>query len=224
MTLTEVAAATGLSRAAARRFLLTFVADGYAQTDGKRFWLTPKTLELGFAYLSSVWFWERAQTILTEVTRQTRESCSAGVLDGDDVVYVARVAANRIMTVNLRIGSRLPALFTSMGRVIVADLPEPDIAKMLEAGPFPALTDATLTNPIQVRAALRAAQTQGWAIVDQELEAGLISIAVPLRTRVGCVAGAINVSSHASRADAKMLQRDVLPILRAAVEGIGVAP
>jgi IclR family pca regulon transcriptional regulator len=224
MTLTEVAERTGLTRAAARRFLLTLVEDGYAGTNGKLFWLTPRVLELGFAYLSTLSFWDQAQTELTEVVRQIGESCSASVLDGDEIVYVSRVAANRIMTVGLHVGSRLPALFSSMGRVMLADLPQADLDRRLGKGPFPRLTDNTITDPADLRALLKTVAQQGYAITDQELEIGLLSIAVPLRNRAGRVVAAINVSSHASRRTPEELKTTVLPVLQSAADRIGLVP
>ncbi|EJL30818.1 beta-ketoadipate pathway transcriptional regulator, PcaR/PcaU/PobR family [Caulobacter sp. AP07] len=223
MTLTEVAARTGLARAAARRFLLTFVVDGYAATDGKNFWLTPKVLDLGFAYLSTLAFWDQAQIELTEVVRQIGESCSASVLDGDDIVYVSRVAANRIMTVGLHVGSRLPALFSSMGRVMLADLPDAEVERRLSAAPFERLTPNTLVEPERLRDELKTIKIRGYAVTDQELELGLISIAVPLRERSGRVVAAINVSSHAGRRSVPALEREVLPVLKRAARRIEMA-
>jgi len=218
MTLSEAAKEIGLSRAAARRFLLTLVDDGYAETDGKWFWLGPRVLDLGSAYLSSLWFSERVQGVLAEVARRTGESCSASVLDGDDIVYVARVSARHIMTVSLSVGSRLPALYTSMGRVILAPRPDDEIERRLRS------ERARPAGGGDVRAAIAAVRRQGWAIVDQELEPGLISVAAPLRNREGVVTAAINVSSHASRMTAEALRLEVLPILREAAGRIGFAP
>lgn len=224
MTLTEVAERTGLTRAAARRFLLTLVEDGYAATNGKLFWLLPRTLDLGFAYLSTLSFWDQAQTELTEVVREIGESCSASVLDGGEIVYVSRVAANRIMTVGLHIGSRLPALFSSMGRVMLADLPDADLDKRLAQGPFPALTENTITDPDVLRTTIKTIRGQGYALTNQELEIGLLSIAVPLRNRAGRVVAAINVSTHASRRTPEDLRTTVLPVLQRAADRIGLVP
>jgi IclR family pca regulon transcriptional regulator len=224
MTLSEVAERTGLTRAAARRFLLTLVEDGYAATNGKLFWLLPRTLDLGFAYLSTLSFWDQAQTELTEVVREIGESCSASVLDGDEIVYVSRVAANRIMTVGLHIGSRLPALFSSMGRVMLADLSDAELDKRLGRGPFPALTQNTITDPEVLRATIRDVRGQGYALTNQELEIGLVSIAVPLRNRAGRVVAAINVSTHASRRTPQEMRTTVLPVLQRAADRIGLVP
>jgi IclR family pca regulon transcriptional regulator len=213
MTLSEVAARTGLTRAATRRFLLTLTAEGYAVFDGKAFRLAPRILDLGYAYLSSLDVWEGAATILTDVTRQLGESCSASVLDGDEVVYVARVAASRIMTVGLRVGSRLPAFHTSMGRMLLAHLPVMDLERLLEGRVFEKLTPHTVTDPDEIRAILRRTAQQGWSLTNQELELGLMSIAVPLRDRAGRVTAAINVSSQAGRTTPEHLIEHVLPVL-----------
>jgi len=216
MTLSQVAERTGLTRAAARRFLLTLVDEGYAFSDGKTFGLAPRVLDLGFAYLSTLGMWESAQTVLTDVTRRIGESCSASVLDGDEIVYVARVAASRIMTVGLRVGSRLPAFHTSMGRMLLAHLPPAELDRMLEGRTFEKLTPNTVTDTEELRAILKRTAQQGWSLTDQELEIGLLSIAVPLRDRTGRVAAAINVSTHASRTTPQQLIDTVLPVLREA--------
>ncbi|MEH0194287.1 IclR family transcriptional regulator C-terminal domain-containing protein [Caulobacter sp. CCNWLY153] len=213
MTLSEVAARTGLTRAATRRFLLTLVAEGYAVADGKTFGLAPRTLDLGYAYLSSLDVWEGASTVLTDVTRQLGESCSASVLDGDEIVYVARVAASRIMAVGLRVGSRLPAFHTSMGRMLLAHRPVAELERLLEGRTFEKLTPHTVTDPDEIRAILRRTAQQGWSLTNQELELGLMSIAVPLRDRAGRVTAAINVSSQAGRTTPEHLIEHVLPVL-----------
>lgn len=216
MTLSEVAAKAGLSRAAARRLLLTLVEERYASTDGKHFKLAPRTLDLGFAYLSTSDIWESTQTVLTDVTRQIGESCSASVLDGDEIVYVARVAASRIMAVDLRVGSRLPAFHTSMGRVLLAHLPDNELDKLMAGRTFEKLTSKTVADPAKLRHLLKKTRSQGWCFANQELEIGLLSIAVPLRDRMGRVAAAINVSSHAGRTTPQDMTEKMLPVLQAA--------
>ena len=220
MTLSEVATRANLTRAAARRLLLTLVEERYATTDGKHFRLAPRTLDLGFAYLSSSDIWESTQTVLTDVTRQIGESCSASGLDGHEIVYVARVAASRIMAVDLRVGSRLPAFHTSMGRVLLAHLPEVELDKLMAGRRFEKFTAKTVTDPVKIRHILKKTRSQGWCLANQELELGLMSIAVPLRDRLGRVAASINVSSHAGRATPQDMMDSMLPVLQSAAAQI----
>jgi IclR family pca regulon transcriptional regulator len=223
MTLTEVARRTGLSRATARRFLLTLSTLGYARSeDGKHFRLTPKVLDLGYAYLSSLDLIEVAQPAMEQVAAETQESCSVAVLDGHDVVYVARVPTKRIMRVNLSVGTRLPAHATSLGRVLLADLPEAVLDAFLAEGPLARFTDRTVTDAAELKRRLAEVRRQGYAVVDQELEEGLRSISVPLRGRGGAIA-ALNVSSHASRVSNQELVRRFLPAMRAAAAAIAAA-
>ncbi len=221
MTLSQVAERTGLTRAAARRFLLTLVAEGYAVTDGKAFGLAPRVLELGYAYLSTLGVWQGALTVLTDVTRQVGESCSASVLDGTEIVYVARVAASRIMTVNLHVGSRLPAFNTSMGRMLLAYLPPLELERVLNARKLEKMTPHTVTDPDQLRAILRQTAIQGWSLTSEELELGLLSLAAPLRDRSGKVVAAINVSTQINRMNPEQLKTQVLPVLLDAAQRIG---
>lgn len=221
MTLSQVAERTGLTRAAARRFLLTLVAEGYAVTDGKVFGLAPRVLDLGYAYLSTLGVWQGALTVLTDVTRQVGESCSASVLDGPEIVYVARVAASRIMTVNLHVGSRLPAYNTSMGRMMLAHLPPLELERVLTATRLEKMTPHTVTDPTELRAILRQTAIQGWSLTSEELELGLLSLAAPLRDRAGKVVAAINVSTQINRMSPEQLQTQVLPVLLDAAQRIG---
>ena len=213
MTLTEVAERTGMSRAAARRFLLTLVQEGYATTDGKHFALSPRVLDLGFAFLSSMDIWDVAQPIMQEVVRRTGESCSASVLDGAEVVYVARVPASRIMTLGLSVGSRLPAFATSMGRVLLAALPPAGLDAFFAKTALTPLTGHTVFDEAALRTLLDGVRTAGYALVDEELEAGLRSIAVPVRNRQGQVMAAMNVSCHAVRTSIRQMTDDILPAL-----------
>ncbi|GII00738.1 IclR family transcriptional regulator [Planobispora takensis] len=215
LTLSEVARATGLTRAAARRFLLTLVDLGYVRTDGRLFALSPRVLELGYAYLSSLSLPEVAEPHLERLVAEVHESASVAVLDGEDVVYVSRVATTRIMRVTINIGTRFPAHCTSMGRVLLAWLPPEELDAYLERAELRAFTSKTVTEPAALRAELAKVRSQGWSMVDQELEEGLRSIAVPLRERSGRVAAAMNVSSHASRTTAESARRDLLPHLLA---------
>jgi IclR family pca regulon transcriptional regulator len=223
MTLSEVAQKTGLTRAAARRFLLTLEALGYVASDARRFRLTPKVLDLGFSYLSSMDLWDVAMPYMEEVSATIHESCSASVLEGCDIVYVARVPTKRIMSVALSIGARLPAIATSMGRVLLAQLDDAALQQHLSSCPVRSHTEHTVTDPAALQGILRAVRQQGWCLVDQELEEGLIAIAVPVRNKRGRVLAAMNVSTHASRKTAGEVVKSYLPILDQAARRIGLA-
>lgn len=212
MTLSEVARATELSRAAARRFLHTLVQLGYVWTDGRVFTLTPRVLELGFSYLSSASLPEIAEPHLERLVARVHESASVSVLDGSDIVYVARVPVSRIMTVSINIGTRFPAFATSMGRVLLANLPPAQLEEYLATVELETLAPHTVTSAKALREELARVHEQGWALVDQELEAGLRSVAVPIRDRERVLA-AVNVSSHASRTSSADAQRLLLPQL-----------
>lgn len=192
-TLSDVAAETGLTRATARRVLLTLVELGYARSDGRQFSLTPAVLSLGYSYLSALSLPELVHPHLERLARTSGHSASLSVLSGDEVVYVARVAANRLVSVRITIGTRLPAVATSMGRVLLAALPDDERDALLGAADLRAFTAATITDPVEVRAAIAAARSAGWAVVEEELERGLRSAAAPIRQR-GRVVGAINVA------------------------------
>lgn len=213
MTLAEVARETGLSRAAARRFLHTLVQLGYVWTDGHTFALTPRVLELGFAYLSSRSLPEIAQPHLERLVSTVEESASVSVLDDTDIVYVARVPTSRIMTVSINIGTRFPAFATSMGRVLLAHLPQVEFEAYLARAELTRLSTHTVTTVEQLREELQQVRRQGWALIDQELEQGLRSIAAPIRDRAGRVVAAVNISSHASRTSQQDAQERLLPSL-----------
>ncbi|MFG1941830.1 IclR family transcriptional regulator C-terminal domain-containing protein [Nonomuraea sp. NPDC048826] len=215
LTLSEVARATGLTRAAARRFLLTLTDLGYVRNDGRLFSLTPRVLELGYAYLSSLSLPEVAAPHLERLAAEVHESASVAVLDGEDVVYVARVATARIMRVSISIGTRFPAYCTSMGRVLLAGLSPADLDAYLDRVRLRRLTSRTLATPSALRDELDGIRERGWAMVDQELEEGLRSIAAPIRDRTGAVTAAVNVSTHASRTSLQQARRVLLPPLLA---------
>jgi IclR family pca regulon transcriptional regulator len=220
-TLSDVSRATGLPRAAARRFLLTLAALGYVRSEDRRFSLTPRVLELGYAYLSSLSLPEIAQPHLRELVGRVDESCSMSVLDGADVVYVAREPTRRIMTVAISIGTRFPAFATSMGRVLLAELPDGELVALVGSAPLPALTSRTLTDVQRLERELARVRRQGWALVDQELEDGLRSIAAPVRDASGRALAAVNVSTHASRTTLDTLRTELLPELLRTVDAIG---
>lgn len=224
MTLTEVAERTDLTRAAARRFLLTLHALGFVNYDGKYFALTPRVLCLGFAYLSSLDFWEASRPYLEEVTHALNESCSAAVLDGPDVVYVARSAApHRLMSVTLRVGTRLPAHATSMGQLLLGGLNEREWQHYCRETDLARHTSRTLTDSDALLARVRAAREHGYALVDQELEEGLRSLAVPVFDATGKLRAAINISTQAARVSKTAMLRDYLPHLSAAASKISAA-
>ncbi|MCW6009802.1 helix-turn-helix domain-containing protein [Micromonospora sp. CPCC 205371] len=220
LTLSEVARICDLTRAAARRFLLTLTDLGYVRTDGRLFSLTPRVLELGYAYLSSISLPEVAEPHLERLVAQVRESSSVCVLDGDDVVYVARVPTSRIMTVAINVGTRFPAHATSMGRVLLAHLTDEQMDSYLSRAKLNRLTARTITTADGLRAELRRVRAQGYAIVDQELEEGLRSVAAPIRDRTGAVVAAANISVHASRNSVESIRRDLLPHLLSTVAQI----
>jgi IclR family pca regulon transcriptional regulator len=190
LSLSEVARATGLTRAAARRFLLTLVKLGYVRSDGREFSLRPRVLELGYAYLSGLALPDVAAPHLEELVGRLRESSSISVLDGQQIVYVCRVPTKRIMTLAISVGTRFPAYATSMGRVLLAGLPEDELERYL--------SEVTL---------------EGYAIVDQELEEGLRSIAAPIRGAPDVGTAAVNVSAHASRISMESMRERILPEL-----------
>lgn len=220
LTLSEVARQVGLTRAAARRFLLTLADLGYVRTDGRSFSLTPRVLELGYAYLSSLTLPEVAQPHLERLSAEVHESASVSVLDGASVVYVARVATSRIMSVAINVGTRFPAHATSMGRVLLAGLADDELQARLAGAERHELTERTITDPAALRAELQRARSQGWAIVDQELEAGLRSVAAPIHGHHGEVIAAMNLSTHASRTTLERMRRELVPPLRRAASAV----
>ena len=212
-TLTQVAARSGLTRAGARRILLTLLTLGYVESDGKLFHLTPRILDLGFAYLSSMPIWNLAEPVMEELVAQLKESCSAAVLDGSDIVYVLRVPTHKIMRNTLGVGSRLPAYCTSLGRVLLADLPEEERLQRLQASDLRPLTRHTVTGVDALLGKIRQVRKQGWCLVNQELEEGLISLAAPITDRAGRTIAAINISGQANRTNAQLAQDSLLPAL-----------
>jgi IclR family pca regulon transcriptional regulator len=218
--LSEVARATGLTRAAARRFLLTLVALGYMHVDGGRFSLRPRVLELGFAYLSSLSLPEIAEPHMEALVARLNESSSLSVLDGTDVIYVARVPTRRIMSITLAVGTRLPAYATSMGRVLLAGLPPDDLEERLARIDVRQLTPRTVRSEAALRKVIDQVRRQGYAVTDQELEQGLRSAAVPIHDASGAVVAALNVSVHASRASMQELRAGFVPPAREAAAAI----
>jgi IclR family pca regulon transcriptional regulator len=220
LTLSDVSRITGLTRAAARRFLLTLVELGYVTTDERRFSLSPRVLELGYGYLSGLGLTDVATPHLEELVAALRESSSIAVLDGDDIVYVVRVPTKRIMTVTITLGTRFPAYCTSMGRVLLAALSPERFGDYLARAKLEPLTPRTVTDKDRLAAIVAETRARGYALVDQELEDGLRSVAVPIVDRRGATLAAVNVSAHASRVSLEELRTRHLSCLRLAAERI----
>jgi IclR family transcriptional regulator, pca regulon regulatory protein len=224
MTLSEVAARTNLTRATARRFLHTLVELGYVRTDGKTFALTAMVLQLGYSYLSALSLPQLAQPHLEELSLKLGESTSAAVLDGADIFYVARVTTRRIMTVGISVGTRFPAYATSMGRVLLAGLPQQKLDQYLADVEFKALTPRTITSREELVAELDRVRNQGWCLLDQELELGLMSIAAPVwNHNAGHVAAAVNVSLQAQNVAAQPDPQAYLESVREQIVGTAQA-
>ena len=215
-TLSDVAKVTGLPRATVRRCLHTLVELGYAESNGRFFSLTPKILTLGYSYLSASPLPRLAQPFLERVSERSHESCSLSILDGEEIVYVARSATRRIMSVDLAIGSRLPAFCTSMGRVLLAALPAEELQRRLGEMKLTRYTRHTVTEHEALLPLLDAAREQGYAIADQELEEGLRSLAVPVFGAGGKVVAAMNLSTQAARVELEQLRGPLLDLLRLA--------
>jgi IclR family pca regulon transcriptional regulator len=213
LTLSDVARQTGLTRAAARRFLRTLVEIGYMRTEGGKFSLRPKILELGYAYLSSLSLPELALPHMEQLVERVHESSSMCVLDGDEIVYVARVPTKRIMAVVIAVGTRFPAYATSMGRVLLAGHSDDWLDGWLSSAKLQQLTPHTTTDSKDLRAELVRIRERGWALVDQELEEGLRSVAVPIRDASGRVVAAVNVAVNASRRSLDEVAAEVVPLL-----------
>lgn len=213
MTIAQAARLTGLSRPAVKRCLHTLVRLGYAVQDGTLYALRPKVLALGFAYLSSSSLAMRAQPLLDQLRDDLHESCSLGVIEEDEVYYVARAEVSRIMSIALRVGSRLPLYCTSMGRVILAGLDRPAQQAYLRRTELFARTDLTATEPAVLFEILDHVAQEGYAIIDQELERGLRSIAVPVIVD-GRVIAAVNIGTQADRVSMADLRSRYLPALR----------
>ena len=223
MTLSEVAAETGNTRAGARRILLTLVQEGYAVADGKLFDLTPQVLELGYSVLSSKGAWEIARPFIDHLSVEISESVSAAVLDNFDVVYVSGAQCHRVITVGITIGARFPAHCTANGRVLLAAQPTEMWDGLLRSIPLTPMTEKTVIDRVEFRKVLEQVRDQGWSLVDQELEKGLMSIAVPLRNSAGGLVGSINVGVPTVRMSPDEMVRFILPKLMGAVSNISQA-
>ncbi|MBU0585318.1 MAG: helix-turn-helix domain-containing protein [Alphaproteobacteria bacterium] len=220
MTLTAMAEEAGLTRAGARRFLLTLCASGYATQSGRLFSLSPKLLGVARTWLQGAPLWTHADPFMRAVASELNESCSAAVLSGADVVYVARVPGRRILSVALTVGTRLPAWCTSMGRVLLSDLSPAELKRFLDSATIERRTPKSIINRQELAGRIGEASRDGFAIVDEELEIGLRSIAVPVRDRMGRIIAAINVSTQSARFSSDDMRREILPKLTEAARKI----
>ncbi len=221
MTLSEVAARTEMDRAKARRFLLTLHALGFVKRAGRQFELTPRVLQLGYAYQASNQYRAVIQQYLEGITAELGESSSLAVLDGDEVVYVVRSAArHRLMAINLSVGTRLPAAYTSMGRVLLAQLSKEELKTFLERVRLERFTESSIIDKAVLEGAIDEARERGYSVVDQELDSGLRSVAVPVFAGSGELLGAINISTNAARVDMETLLEVYLPRLQDAAEAV----
>lgn len=222
LTIAQISQKTGIPRAAVSRCLYTLKQLGYAESDVNNYSLRPKVLTLGYSYLSSTPLTVSAQPYLNQISRTLNESCSLAVLDDNEVLYVARSATSRVMSVALNTGSRLPAYCTSLGRVMLAHLPDAELQAYLDKVRLKPLTEHTVTTQKQLRAVLHEVRAQGFAINNEELEVGLRSIAVPVRGASGTVLAALNVGAQAGRVSARQMEREFLPVLQQGARDLAV--
>jgi IclR family transcriptional regulator, pca regulon regulatory protein len=220
MTLSQAAEAVDLSRATARRVLHTLVGLGYVEQSGRQFALSPRIMQLGFAYISSQSWVDRAAPLMKELSERFHESCSAAILEGTEIVYVARIPARRIISTVLAVGSRLPAFHSSMGRIQLGFLDDAEIWRRLKSVRIEPLTPATITDLQALHERIRDDRAHGFSIFDEELERGLRSIAVPVVDRDGQCVGALNLSTHSTRTTRNELRETFLPELRAVAQQV----
>jgi len=223
LSLSDVAEKTRLSRGTARRFLLTLESLGYLRFDGKTFRLTPKTLDLGYSYLSSLPLLKAAHPIMQDVVSKLGESCALGVLDGHDVVYIARIPPKTFSFINVPIGTRMPAHLNAMGQVLLSELSEGELEIYLSVARLPATTKFALVDPAAIRKQIARVAKDQYAISDQQLQIGMRSIAVPVRSRSGRTDVAINIAAGDKPVSKKELIDGYLPVLRQAAFQIGQA-
>ena len=220
MTLSQAAKANGLSRATARRILRTLAELGYVVQNGRGFSLSSGILKLGFAYLATQSWIEQSAPLMRQLSEQFHESCSAAILEGTEIVYVARFPAQRIMSVTLAVGTRLPAFHTSLGRIQLGFLDHAELWRRLMSLRIEAYTPSTITDLQALYERVQEDHAQGFSIVDEELERGLRSIAVAVVDRAGQAIAALNVSTHSTRTTRNELRERFLPSLRAVAEQI----
>lgn len=213
LTISEVAQRTGLTRATARRVLLTLADLGYVEVSRREFALTRSVLDLAKPFADQRDPWDFARPYLESLTERTGESASIAVLDGTEILYVARVQTRRLLTLAITVGSRLPALATSKGRVLLAYLPEAELEAYFSRSAIASYTDRTVVDETELRSIIADVRRQGWAIVDQQLEAGLCSVAAPIIDPNGRVSAALSVCAHAGRVDPSALRTEFLPLV-----------
>ncbi|MCP1574533.1 MULTISPECIES: IclR family transcriptional regulator domain-containing protein [Herbaspirillum] len=222
LTIAQISQKTGIPRAAVRRCLHTLKQLGYADSDVNNFSLRPKILTLGYSYLSSTPLTVSAQPYLNNISRTLGESCSLAVLDDHEVLYVARSATSRVMSVALNTGSRLPAYCTSLGRAMLAHLPDDQLKAYFDKVKLRALTDKTVVSQKRLRDILAGVRENGYAVIDEELEVGLRSIAVPVRGASGNVLAALNVGAQAARVSVAQMEEEILPVLLRGAQELSV--
>jgi IclR family pca regulon transcriptional regulator len=220
LTVSQIASRSDMTRASARRFLLTLTDLGYLRTDGALFELTPRSLEIGNSYLANLALPRIAERHLKSLAANLNETTALCILDGQDIVYIACVPSPRLLSVSISVGTRFPAWATSMGRILLAALPETELASYLESVNLERLTQRTVGSPEKLREEIELARGKGWAMVSQELEDGLRGVAVPVRSGDKTLA-AVNVSLQTHRAPAGTIEKTVVPQLRDAASQIG---
>jgi IclR family pca regulon transcriptional regulator len=223
MTLSEAARVTGFSRATARRILRTLAELGYVVQNGRAFSLSSGILRLGFAYLATQSWIEQVSPLMRQLSEEFHESCSAAILEGTEIVYVARFPARRIMSVTLAVGTRLPAFHTSLGRVQLGRLDDAELWCRLRSVRVEAYTPSTITDMQALYERVREDRAQGFSIVDEELERGLRSIAVPIVDRAGELLAGLNISTHSTRTTRNEMRDRFLPRLRAVAEQVSAS-
>lgn len=221
LTISQAAELTGLTRATARRVLLTFARIGFAEQQDRRFRLTSRVMRLGYGYLSSSPWWEHAEPHMRSLSGSTQESSSLAALDGTEIVYLARVPSPRSVPITLNLGSRLPAYPTSLGRVLLAALPDAELDTYLGEVELNPLTSRTITDPGELREALMTVRKDGFALIDGEREEGVRSVAAPIRDRSGVIA-ALNISVNAARVSVEELRDRCAPLVREHANAVSV--
>jgi IclR family pca regulon transcriptional regulator len=219
LTIAQISHKTGIPRAAVRRCLYTLKRLGYADSEANNFFLKPKILSLGYSYLSSTPLTVSAQPCLNSISRALNESCSLSVLDNEEVLYVARSATSRVMSIALNTGSRLPAYCTSLGRVLLASLSDEALERYFDTVKLRAYTERTVVSVARLREILSEVRVSGYSVVEEELEVGLRSIAVPVRGASGVIHASLNVGAQATRVSTRQMEEEFLPaLLRGAQE------
>lgn len=222
LTIAQISNRTGIPRAAVRRCLHTLRQLGYADADGNNFSLKPKVLTLGYSYLSSTPLTVSALPLLNQISRTLNESCSLAMLEENEVLYVARSATSRVMSISLNTGSRLPAYCTSNGRNLLAHLPPEALDAYFARVELKAMTERTVVSEARLREILAEVRRNGYALVEEELEVGLRSIAVPVRGASGKVVAALNVGAQAGRVSSRQMREDFLPVLQKGAQELAV--